>query len=218
MGGILLKEYAAGAEITIAITSRGEASSHGTPEQREAEAMAAARHLGAAERVHFLDFGGDGQQAASPQNAAVIARMIRETQPSVVFAPSPAVNQHPDHSAVGAAARDGCRLARYGGLTSLRDLASHTVSSLWYYAVTPGPEMSLKGAVLVDISNVFEEWKALMECHQSQVSQRKYRELQIARARQLGLMATCDYAMALWPNDPPLLESIRPLARTARGF
>jgi LmbE family N-acetylglucosaminyl deacetylase len=180
--------------------------------------MAAAGRLGAAGRLRFLDLGGDGRQAASPDNAAMIARAIREAKPSMVFAPLPMPNQHPDHSAVGQAARDACRLARYGGLEALRSLPPHPVDSLWFYAITPNPELHLAGSVLVDISTVFDQWKALMACHQTQVSQRKYSELQIARARQLGLMAGCDYAMALWPNDPPVLGSILPLARTARRF
>lgn len=218
IGGVLLTEFDAGAEISLVITSQGEAASHGNPAQRLDEARAAARLLGAAERMEVLDFGGDGQQTASPANAALIARLIREIRPSLVFAPFPAPNQHPDHAAVGQAARDACRLARYGGLSALNDRPAHAINSLWFYAVTPLPELDLSRAVLIDISPVFERWKSLMACHASQAASRHYLDLQISRARQLGLLASCEYATALWPNDPPVLTSLQPLSRTARGF
>lgn len=218
MGGVLLTEFDAGAEISLVLTSQGEAASHGDPEQRLAEALAAAKILGAADRLQVLDFGGDGQQSASPAHATKIARLIREQRPSLIFAPFPAPNQHPDHAAVGQAARDACRLARYGGLPNLKDLPAHTIDSLWFYAVTPLPDLDLSGAVLIDISPVFERWKTLMACHASQTASRRYLDLQISRARQLGLLAGCEYATALWPNDPPVLASLQPLARTARGF
>jgi len=218
MGGVLLKELAAGSAISLVITSKGEAGSSGTPDVREVEAQTAARLLGADNRLTFLDFGGDGQQVASPENAIKLARIIRESKPSLVFAPVPVANQHPDHLAVGTAARNACRLARFGGLAPLKTLPPHTVDSLWFYSLSTSSESSLASAVLIDISEVVESWKSLMSCHHSQVSSRNYIDLQITRARQLGLMAGCAYAMALWPNDPPVLQHISELKRTARGF
>jgi LmbE family N-acetylglucosaminyl deacetylase len=218
MGGILLKEYAQGCEITLAITSRGESGSSGTSAQRELEARSAAGQLGAAERLNFLDFGGDGQQVASPDNALQIARIIRDVRPSMVFAPISLPNQHPDHIAVGTATRNACRQARYGGLGPLKDLAPHAVDSLWFYSLSTTTDASLSSAVLIDVSDVVESWKALMACHQSQVSNLDYLDLQLSRARHLGLTAGCDYASPLWPNDPPVLQHIHGLTQTARGF
>ncbi len=218
VGGVLLTELAAGSALSLAITSRGESSSHGTPEQRVAEATSAADQLDCADRLTVLDFGGDGQQTASPENAVQLARLIRATKPSIVLAPLPEPNQHPDHSVVGHATRDACRLARYDGLEALRDTPPHTIDSLWFYAITPSPERSLTGAILVDISAVVDAWRQLMAYHQSQTSARHYVDLQLARARQLGLLAGCEYATALWPNDPPVLTTLAPLSRTARGF
>lgn len=218
MGGVLLKELAAGRSIALAITSKGEAGSHGTPAQREREAIAAARQLGAADRLTFLDFGGDGRQVASPEHAAALARVIREVRPAMVFAPIPQPNQHPDHMAVGVAARDACRLARYAGLATLQPLPPHAVESLWFYSLSSPDDPSLSAAVLIDVSDVVAPWQALMACHQTQVTNRNYLELQLARARQLGLMAGCDYAIALWPNDPLVIPRISAVPRTARGF
>jgi LmbE family N-acetylglucosaminyl deacetylase len=218
MGGILLREFDAGATWHLVVTSKGEAGTSGTPEKREAEARAAAAQVGAAERLRFLDFGGDGRQTATPDHAIALARVIREVKPAMVFAPLPFPNQHPDHAAVGAAARDACRLARYGGLAPLKELPRHAVQSLWFYALGDVPDAQRTGEVLVDVSDVIERWKALMACHQTQVSSRRYIDYQLARARHLGLRAGCDHAIPLWPNEPPVVQHIHTLARTARGF
>jgi N-acetylglucosamine malate deacetylase 1 len=218
VGGVLLKEYTAGAQIFIVITSKGESGSSGTPELREAEARTAAAKLGAAECIHFLDFGGDGQQSATPQNAIQLARIIRQVRPSIVLAPTLDANQHPDHTAVASATRDACRLARYGSLEPLKAFPSHSIDSLWLYAITPTTQTNLNTAILVDISTVVEDWKTLMACHGSQTSNRNYIDLQINRAKQLGYMAGCDSATALWPNDPPVIQHISNLTRSARAF
>lgn len=218
MGAVLLKEHALGTEISIVITSRGEAGSSGTPDLREAESHAAAAMLGASERLTFLNFGGDGLQTASPENAVQLARCIRTFQPDIVCAPSLTENQHPDHCAVGQAARMACRLARYGGLEPLRDLDRHFIASLWFYSITAHEANPLSTATLVDVSGMVEPWKALMACHETQVSQRGYIDLQLTRARQLGALASCAYAIALWPNDPPVVETVSQLKRTARAF
>ncbi|MDQ8194172.1 PIG-L family deacetylase [Coraliomargarita sp. SDUM461004] len=218
MGAVLLKEFAQGTEIAMVVTSKGEAGSAGTPVIREAETRAAAKMLGASERLSFLDFGGDGLQTASPENSVQLARIIREFRPDIICAPSLSTNQHPDHCAVGNAARNACRLARYGGLAALAGLPSHSVSSLWFYSITAHEDNPLSTATLIDVSEMAESWQQLMACHASQVSQRAYIELQLSRAQQLGSMAGCKYAMALWPNDPPVIQTLGQLQRTARAF
>src|SRR5882672_7746834 len=96
---ILIEEAKAGHTVKILVTSKGEAASAGTPEERAEEARSAARIIGA--EIDFLDLGGDCNIAAIPTNAVPIARQIREFRPDVVLAPHPGENQHPDHSAVG---------------------------------------------------------------------------------------------------------------------
>ncbi len=218
MGGVLIKQKRAGIQLSLVLTSKGESGSSGAPDIRVREACVAARFLGVEDRLSFLDFGGDGRQRAAVENTIALAQVMRETRPSMVFAPDPSPNQHPDHAVVGAITRDACRLARYGGIPELKDTPAHAVDSLWFYAISPHPDRDLAAAVLVDISDAYEDWKALMGCHQTQVSSRKYMDLQVARARQLGLLAGCEYATALWPNDPPVVGDIRVLSRTARAF
>lgn len=217
-GGLLLKEAQAGTEISLVVCSKGESGSSGSAAIREAETRAAAAMLGASDRLHFLDFGGDGTQRETPDNALQIARIIRALQPQQVLAPTPHANQHPDHRVVSQLSRDACRLARYGGLDALKDLAAHRVESLWFYAVTSPMETSNEKPVLIDITTQFDRWQELMACHQSQVNSRAYLDLQNSRARQLGLLAGVDYALALWPNDPLVIQHLSTFSKTARGY
>ena len=75
VGGILLAEAARGSEIFLCVCSRGEAGTNGTPDQREAEARAAAKMVGA--EIVFLDFGGDSHLEPSNANGLALARHIR---------------------------------------------------------------------------------------------------------------------------------------------
>jgi N-acetylglucosamine malate deacetylase 1 len=61
-------------------------------------------------------------------------------------------------------------------------------------------------------------WTAAMEAHLSQTSARNYIELQLTRARSNGLRAGVEHAIALFPNDALLLDSLAPLSRGARRF
>ncbi len=47
---------------------------------------------------------------------------------------------------------------------------------------------------------------------------RNYSELQVARARLNGMRAGLGHAMALFPNDPLVVNSLTQLGRSARAF
>lgn len=211
---LLLRETDAGNEVALLVLSRGEAASAGTPEQREQEARAAAKLLGA--RIEFLDFHGDCQLEAKPCNAIRLAGVIRRLQPALVLAPNPAENQHPDHIAAGRLLRDACRLARYGGLLELRALAPHKVAQLYFYDITQhgvrGPD------IVIDISDLVERWEAVMRCHASQVNSRGYIELQKTAAHLLGLTVGVEYACGVYVNEPVRVERLSALSLSARNF
>jgi len=63
-----------------------------------------------------------------------------------------------------------------------------------------------------------EAWTAAMEAHASQTRARNYVELQLTRARLLGLRAGVGHAIALYPNDALVLDSLAQLSRGARLF
>ena len=217
-GGVVALETQSGRAAHLVICSRGEAGTHGTPALRALEAEKAASLLGAS--LAFEDFQGDAHLEMNVANTLKLAGLIRQHRPGVVLAPTLEENQHPDHSRLGRLVRDATRLARYGGLEELRALPPHTISHLYFYAVTPEAEPREITPILLDISSpeILDAWTEAMKAHASQVSARNYVELQIARARLLGLRAGIGHAMALYPNDPPVLGSLSQLQRSARKF
>jgi len=216
-GGILLVEAERGTQISMCVCSRGESGSSGTPDEREAEATKAAESLGA--RLEFLDLGGDSHIEVSVANRLALARCIRATQPHVLLSPVTTPDQHPDHAAVGHLSRDAARLARYGGIAELGEVASHAVIHSFGYAVTPGAEPPGKrGAIRVDITAQFARWIELMECHRTQLRTRRYIDLQTARARLLGLEAGVEYAQALFSTDDFLVKTLAEIPSAVRLF
>jgi len=217
-GGVIAKETGAGRAAHFAICSRGEAGTHGTPAQRVAEAKISAALLGAT--VEFVELDGDAHLEVRAAHAIKLAGIIRRVRPGTVLAPSLVENQHPDHPKLGQLVRDACRLARYGGVKELRKSPPHAVDQLFYYAVTLEAEPANIPPVFIDVSapDVLKAWISAMEAHASQMSARNYVELQITRARLRGLRAGIGHAMALFPNDPPVLDSLALLSRGARQF
>jgi len=211
---ILIQEVRNGHEARILVTSKGEAASAGTPEERAQEARDAARVIGAA--IQFLELGGDCHVENNTANAMTMAREIRRFKPDVVLAPHLGENQHPDHSAVGKMVRDAARFARFGGLRDLEDLPPHPITSLYFYTITQvfidPPEL------VVDVSTVREAWEAAIQCHKSQMKTRNYPDLVMSRARTLGAAIGVDYAVGLWLNDPIRVASLGDLPLSSRYF
>jgi LmbE family N-acetylglucosaminyl deacetylase len=217
-GGIIAKETRLGRTVHFVISSRGEAGSHGTPIRRIAEAEKSAALLGAT--VEFIELDGDAHLEIRAAHAIKLAGIVRRVKPGLLLAPSLVENQHPDHWRLGKLVRDAARLARYGGVQELRDLASHTIEQLLFYAVSPEAEPRDSTAILIDVSapEILAAWTAAMEAHASQTSARSYIELQIARARVNGLRSGLGHALALYPNDSLVLDSLATLSRGARRF
>jgi LmbE family N-acetylglucosaminyl deacetylase len=217
-GGVIANETCAGRAVHFIICSRGESASSGTPKQRAAEAKKAAAILGAT--IEFIQLDGDAHLEARAAHAIKLAALIRRHRPEIVLAPSLVENQHPDHPRLGQLVRDACRLARYGGIQELRNAPRHAIGQLFYYAVTPEAEPAGITPVLIDISapEILKAWTAAMEAHASQVSARNYVDLQLARARLRGLRAGISHAIALYPNDPLVLDSLARASRAARQF
>jgi N-acetylglucosamine malate deacetylase 1 len=217
-GGVIAREAQAKRKIHFVICSRGEAGSYGTPKQRITEAKKSAALLGAT--IEFLELDGDAHLEIRAMHAIKLAGIFRRIRPGVVLAPSLAENQHPDHWRLGKIVRDAARLARFGGLKELRRQKPHAIGQLFFYAVTPESEPRDISPVLIDISapEIIASWTAAMKAHASQTSARNYIDLQLSRARLLGLRAGVDYATALFPNEPLVFESLAQTGRGARRF
>lgn len=216
-GAVLVQAARAGRPVHIVVCTRGEAASHGTPAGRAREARRAAALMGAS--FEFLILGCDAGLEARPASALALAGLIRRVRPEIVLAPTLEGDQHPDHVALGRLARDAARLARFGGLAGLRG-APHAIGQLFHYAVTPDAEPAGGGRIVVDVSapEVVAAWTAAMNAHASQLRTRNYVELQLARARVLGLRAGVEHAQALFPASAPLVAGLDGLTRAARRF
>lgn len=217
-GGVIVQATRAGSRAHFVVCSRGESGTNGTPAERTREAKKAAKLLGAT--AEFLKLDGDCRLEASPANALAVASLLRGFRPAIVLAPSVAPNQHPDHYRLGQVVRDAARLARYGGIKELRRAKPHRLEHLLFYAVTPEGEPQNLARVLIDVSSheIVSAWTKSMEAHASQLRTRNYVELQVSRARLNGLRAGIGHAIALFPNDTLVLDSLDLFGRSARQF
>jgi LmbE family N-acetylglucosaminyl deacetylase len=217
-GGIIAQEARAGHRAHFVVCSRGEAGTNGTPAERTAEAEKAAGLLGAT--LEFAEFDGDAHLEIRAAHAIRLAGIIRQVRPRIVLAPTVAQNQHPDHWRLGQLVRDAARIARYGGIAELKALTPHAVGQLFFYAVTPDAEPRDIQPVLIDVSSkeIIATWTAAMEAHASQLKTRDYVNLQLARARVNGSRCGAAAAIALFPNDPLVFDSLMPLQHAARRF
>ncbi len=217
-GGIVALESRGGRPVHLVVCSRGESATHGTPEARGQECRNAAEVLGAA--LELMELDGDARLEARAAHAIRLAGVIRRLRPALVLAPTLVENQHPDHARLGRLVRDAVRISRYGGVAELRELAPHAVEQLFYYALTPGAEPRDATPILIDVSapEVLDAWTAAMEAHATQVKARSYVEMQLTRARVNGLRVGVGHAIALYPNDPPVIDSLARLGRSASQF
>lgn len=217
-GGVVALETHSGRPAHLVVCSGGESASQGTPDQRRAEAREAASILGAT--LEFVELDGDAHLEVRAAHTLKLAQCIRRARPALILAPSLVANQHPDHARLGQLVRDAARLARYGGVPELRELAPHAIQHLFYYAVTPEAEPGDLSPILLDVSapEILAAWTSAMEAHGSQTAARNYVELQLTRARLRGLRAGIGHAIALFPNDPLVLRCLAQAGAGARRF
>lgn len=166
VGGILAKAAAAGKRVVIADLTRGELGTRGTPDERAAEAQAAARILGAAARENLgLP---DGAVANTETQRTAVAALIRRHRPRILLAPM-ANDRHPDHEAAHALVRDAAYLAGLAKFAAEGD--PWRPSRIYYYRVYGDPEPP---AILIDVSAVFATKLAALREFTSQLYNPSY--------------------------------------------
>jgi len=217
-GGIVANEHLIGKKITFIICSRGESGSFGDQQTRIKEAKKAANLLGA--DLHCIDLDGDAHLEIKSAHVLLLAEKIRILKPDIVVAPTTVTTQHPDHYKLGEMVRDATRIARYGGVKELKQFKPHSIKQLFFYALTPDAQPKESLPLLFDISSsrVISLWKKAMLAHASQVKSKKYVELQLARARVLGLSSNLEYAQALYFEHSLVYSSLTSLSASARNF
>ena len=158
-GGALLLAADAGARTAIADLTAGEASTHGSPQQRARERDRASELLGLARRV-TLDLPDTALGTDASHRATVVA-LLRELRPKVLLAPYPS-DRHPDHAAAGRLAREACFLAgvrRFGGG------GEPVVPQRLYHYMLHEP---FAPTFVLDVDAVWERRTAALEAYASQ--------------------------------------------------
>src|SRR5216683_5444591 len=112
-GGTLLKMAQLGQRTGIMDLTQGEKGTRGTAEDREREAIEAARILKVAWRG-ALDIP-DGRVENTWENRLKVARVIREQRPQLVILPY-WKGRHPDHYTASVLGYEACFLAGLGKL------------------------------------------------------------------------------------------------------
>lgn len=160
-GGALLLAAAAGARTAIADLTAGEASTHGSPQERAQERDRASRLLGLAHRV-TLDLP-DTALGTDPSHRVAVAALLRELRPRVLLAPYPS-DRHPDHAAAGRLAREACFLAGVRRFGDGDGGDPHVPQRLYHYML----HEPFAPAFVVDVDAVWERRTAALEAYASQ--------------------------------------------------
>jgi bacillithiol biosynthesis deacetylase BshB1 len=158
-GGIALLLRDAGISLAIVDMTNGEMGSRGTLEQRQVEAVAAAKFLGASvrESLNLPDCG----LVDSPGNRGLAASVIRLHRPRLVLAPY-WEDRHPDHAAAGLIVRNS---QLYCGLAKLGDPSPpHKPGAFLFYPLHQFEQPSF----VVETTSVFPRKLDLLRVHRSQ--------------------------------------------------
>lgn len=197
-GGILCKLAAAGKSIAIVDLSLGDKGSNGTVEERKEEGLEAAKLLGA--KREYLDFN-DCEIIDSYKGRLKLVKVIRYYQPKIVFAPMWKGEQnHPDHIACGLMARYACRYARFRNI--LPEVPPHRVGSILHYLFPANENPDF----LIDVADYVDNWKKLMECHETQMKSNNYVEWNLKAAACFGIMTGTSHAQGLVKGNPLVID------------
>lgn len=158
-GGYLCLAAKQGYRTGVLHLTRGEMGTHGTPEQREAEARDAAKVMGCA----VIEFAGmrDGSVNDDEASVRTVVELLRRLKPKVVLAPNLTCH-HPDHEAAARLARKAVHFAALNGYET--DLPPHRIQRL----VTSRYSQHFEPSFYVDVSSVIEQKKQAILAYKSQ--------------------------------------------------
>jgi N-acetylglucosamine malate deacetylase 1 len=205
LGGTVARHVAMGYSVGLCDLTRGELGSNGTPDQRMAEAQAAASVLGVAWRRNLG--WPDGRIGQADRHLREVVDIVRQERPRVIAVPY--VNdRHPDHAAASrmlttAVFRSGLRRFPASGEAWRPDW---TV----YYFVND----SALPSFVVDVSDYYEIKRRSLACHRSQfdpvgpdavptrLTSQRFMQLIESRDAQFGALAGVPFAEGFVVRDP----------------
>ena len=212
-GGLAALLAAHGHAVAIVDLTRGEAASRGTPDERAAEADAAARVLGIAERV-CLALPDTGLDRGNPTQLAAVVTCLRRLRPALVVAPD-REDMHPDHVEASHLVGRACYLAGLARYPAEGE--RHRPARLLFaqYRTVRTPHL------VVDVGAVWEARMAAVRAHTSQLDPGRgpatyltepgFLEAVEARARSLGAVIGARYGEGYRGAGPIAVRDARML-------
>jgi N-acetylglucosamine malate deacetylase 1 len=211
IGGIVAQHTAAGHRVGLCDLTQAELSSNGTPQQRQQEAAAAARVLGAAWRENLG--WPDGGIAASPEMIRSAVDLIRQARPRAVAIPY-WEDRHPDHGSASRMLREAIfksGLSRY-------ETGREPWRPEWtcHYFINDGATPSF----VVDVSAVYQRKRKALDCFRSQFATTEessvatrltapsFRQLIESRDAQFGALAGVAFAEGIVVREPLLRANL----------
>lgn len=175
-GGTLLRLAELGHTTGVVDLSRGELATHGTPEERAAEAEAAARVLGLQFRENlglpdgflFPWSGYDApEEKASRSHLGRIVEVLRRHRPELVLIPW-IEERHPDHVAASDLLTRAIFFAGLAKFETTPASLRFVPRQVLYYAM----RYRMPASFVLDTSSVAEKKRAAIGCYRSQVAPR----------------------------------------------
>ncbi len=160
--GTLALTVQAGHDVLIADLTQGERATAGSPEERAAEAAAAARVLGV--RRSGLELPDTALDRADQSQLERVVQVLRREQPDLVLAPT-GRDAHPDHIEAHHLVSRAVFLAGLAGFAPEAG-APHRTSLVLFYPSSR--EMFGRPDLIVDISAVIDRKMAVLACYTSQ--------------------------------------------------
>lgn len=202
-GGVLIKLRQLGYSTGLAVLTRGEMGTGGTPDERSREIHKAAEILGA-RVVATLDLG-DTRLVDTPDGRLEVAALYRKVRPRLVLAPyirggHGRRGSHPDHLAAGKLAMNA---VNYAALSKLKLPGEpYPVPALFHYFIPP----EVMPTFVVDITEQFDTWMAALKAHATQFQNpskpRDYIWSLETQARHYGSLVGVKYGQGFVAAEP----------------
>jgi bacillithiol biosynthesis deacetylase BshB1 len=205
LGGTVARHTAAGHRVGLCDLTKGELSSNGTPEQRLAEAAAAAAVLGALWRENLA--WPDGGIEATPPMIRSAVDVIRRHRPRTIAIPH-WEDRHPDHVAASHALRTAA--FRSGLRRYATDADPWRPDWVCYYFIND----SAPASFVVDVSESYQRKREALDCYRSQFAPTEegamatrltaptFRQLIESRDAQFGALAGVAFAEGIVVREP----------------
>lgn len=204
MGGTAIKLCRAGQKVLSVCLTRGEMGTYGDVATRELEFKEACKRIGMdGVMLDFKDTGVENSREAR----LILAKIIREHKPKIVFAPyhtNPIADfggvSNVDHYTTGQLVRDAVKMARLE--KTVPSVPKHTISKLYFYMLPRNVWPSL----MVDVSDVIDLWQEALKAYKTQLSinfiGNDVVEILLAKRRSNGIELGTKYAEGFVTETP----------------